>query len=505
MKQPIKHRSPFYFLFFTLLAVHGGAQPTTAPSGESWQSYQKARTVVLNALRAHGGETALRQVRTLYRKGSGRLVWQGQSRNPETPYDETALEIVTWLDFENERIHTEERFGYGGHTVETISVFNGEKGYRRSTFSAGRPTALTVTQLGPLKTGLRRDPVRMLFGALKRAASLRYLARSEWQGRPHDVVAWADADGTFVGVYIDAQSHLVSKYEFLRADAVLGDTTDEIIWTAYRPVAGLQLPFQITMRTAGEVTREIRLSEVSLNAQLPAEMFGIPPDLADTPGPDSSGVTQLAPGVYFLRGSHNCLLISMKDYIIAVEAARGEDWANTIIEKAQQIAPNKPVRYLINTHYHFDHSGGTRTFVAEGATIVAHSLAEGHYRRMTQTAHSLDADRLSLAPRPLQFQGVEDKFVLDDGNQKVEIYAIASPHSDDMLIVYLPKEKIVYVSDIFSINFPPGGQLPPRFNFVPALDRELKRLALAVQTFAPSHGRVGSAEDFVRLLASGGS
>ena len=77
--------------------------------------------------------------------------------------------------------------------------------------------------------------------------------------------------------------------------------------------------------------------------------------------------------MYLLGGaSHNSVAVEFKDYIAVVEAPLDERRNLAVIEEIVKLIPNKPIRFLVNTHQHFDHIGGLRTYMHIGATIITH-------------------------------------------------------------------------------------------------------------------------------------
>ena len=122
--------------------------------------------------------------------------------------------------------------------------------------------------------------------------------------------------------------------------------------------------------------------------------------------PDAAKTTALPPvkvttqkigdGVWFLAGgSHNSVLVEYPTYLAMIEAPLDEARSLAVISEARKLAPNKPIKYLINTHHHFDHSGGLRTYVAEGATIITNEINKGYYEQVWKSPHTLEPDRLA--------------------------------------------------------------------------------------------------------------
>jgi glyoxylase-like metal-dependent hydrolase (beta-lactamase superfamily II) len=116
----------------------------------------------------------------------------------------------------------------------------------------------------------------------------------------------------------------------------------------------------------------------------------------------------------------------------------GEQFSLAVIAKIKELVPDKPVRYLINSHTHFDHWAGMRTYVAEDATIITAKDNEAYYKDAFQWPRTLyDPDRLAQHPSPLKIQPVADKYVLTDGARSIEIYALpCDRHTMGSVMVY---------------------------------------------------------------------
>jgi glyoxylase-like metal-dependent hydrolase (beta-lactamase superfamily II) len=193
---------------------------------------------------------------------------------------------------------------------------------------------------------------------------------------------------------------------------------------------------------------------------------------------------------YLTGGTHHSVAVEFRNYIALVECPQNEERALAVIAAAKQAIPNKPIRYVVNTHHHFDHLGGLRACVVEGATIITQAANKPYYEKIWALPHTLVPDRLSKAPKTAVIEGVTDKRVLTDGTRTLELHALeGSNHADTMLIGYLPKEKVLVEADVFNPpapNAPPGPVVKENVNL---LDN-IKRLKLDVQQIAPLHGRL---------------
>jgi glyoxylase-like metal-dependent hydrolase (beta-lactamase superfamily II) len=200
----------------------------------------------------------------------------------------------------------------------------------------------------------------------------------------------------------------------------------------------------------------------------------------------------VADGVWYLTGgTHHSVVIEMKDYLIVVEGPLNDERALAVIAEARSLAPAKPIRYVVNTHHHFDHSGGLRAFAGEGITVITHEVNRAYFERALAAPATLRPDHMTKSGRKPVVEGVRDRRVLTDGARTVEIHHIAgNTHDDGLLMVYLPRERLLSEADAFT---PPPANTPPPLPpspFTVNLADNVKRLGLAVDRVLPLHGRI---------------
>jgi glyoxylase-like metal-dependent hydrolase (beta-lactamase superfamily II) len=300
-------------------------------------------------------------------------------------------------------------------------------------------------------------------------------------------------------------------------DPVLGDKMVEYRWSDYRDVGnGVKYPFHLhahmgdhPLIPGGHNYLDLRVQDVKINVADAAQ--AVPDAVRNAPVPTHTNVvsTQLAPGVYLIGGgSHNSVAVEFKDYVTVIEGPLSNQRTNAVVAEVHKLFPNKPIRYLVNTHNHFDHLGGVRGFVAEGATVITDDRNRNFYQRvvLAPQQRTLQFDRLSqrpfapTGPGTLELQTFTDQYTISDGNQIIELYHVDGlNHSDNMLIAYLPKDKIVVNADLYGPP-PAGGNLANVSNNAVVLYRNLKRLKLDVATHVPIHGNPGSNADFERIV-----
>jgi glyoxylase-like metal-dependent hydrolase (beta-lactamase superfamily II) len=171
-----------------------------------------------------------------------------------------------------------------------------------------------------------------------------------------------------------------------------------------------------------------------------------------------------------------------------------------VLAAVKQAIPQKPIRFAVNTHPHFDHAGGLRTFVAEGATVVTHEINRPFFETAWARSRTLGPDRLAQSGRKATFQTFRDKHVLTDGKRIVELHRIAgSPHHDGLAMVYLPAEKLLIQGDAYTPQA--ATAVPPANPTTVNLYENIRRLKLDVARIAPLHGpRVAALDELSKAI-----
>jgi glyoxylase-like metal-dependent hydrolase (beta-lactamase superfamily II) len=313
----------------------------------------------------------------------------------------------------------------------------------------------------------------------------------------------ADGGGRWLG-WLNARGEVLRVQTWIDTP-VLGDTLVETRFSDYKDFGGLPFPAHIVRLQGGHPVLDLRVAEVRLN---PSVSLPVPAEVASAKPPAVTVTsTKLADGVFYLTGgTHHSVAIAQRDHVVLVEAPQDEKRALAVIAKVNELLPAKPIKYLVNTHAHFDHSGGVRTLVDAGAVIVTQQANRPFYEKAWAAPHTLVPDRLAASHKPARFETFADQHVLSDGQRKIEIHQIAgSGHNDAFALVYLPAEKILIEADAYT---PVAATAP-----VPAvpnpytlnLYQNIVKLKLDVERIAALHGpRVVTLED-LRAVVRGGS
>jgi len=277
------------------------------------------------------------------------------------------------------------------------------------------------------------------------------------------------------------------------------------VYSAYQPFGTLKVPTKITQRRAGFAVFDATITSATANPPNITELLTPPPapgraggggaaaggaaggGRAGGPPPAPVVETQkLGDGLFRITGGYVSIAADMGDHIVVLEGGQNEARGLAVIAAAKAAIPGKPIRYVVNTHSHFDHGSGLAPFVAEGITILTHENNKEFLEKALNGPRTLVGDTLAKAPRKANVDGVGDKKVLKGGSNVIELYHVRGlEHSDGMLLAYLPKEKILFSAD-FNLPAPnaPPAPLNPAFT---TLQQNVDRLKLDYNAFIPVH------------------
>jgi len=443
---------------------------------------QDAKAVIGNASRAMGVDA----LKTVQYSATGFDFALGQAPNPSSPWPKFINKSYTrMIDFETpasrvDRVRMQgENPPRGGGQQPVV----GEQP-QNQTFIVGANTPW-VQQL---------EIWMMPHGFLRAAAARNPTVEARAiEGKKYNVVAFVGENKATVRGYINEQN-LVERVETLIDNQFLGDMPFEAIYTDYKDVGGVQFPMHIVQKQGGYPIFDLNVADVKVNAavdiQPPQGRGGPPAAAAAAPAApaDAAPSEKLGDGVYLITGGYAVIAVDFKDHIALIESGQNEPRALAVIAEAKRLIPNKPIRYLINTHSHIDHSGGLRAFVAEGSTILTHELNKPYLEKVLSTPHTLNPDTAQKSGKKPVVEAVGDKRVLTDGTHVIELYHLRNfPHHDGMLVAYLPKEKVLLQADGY--NPPAATAKPPTppSPYTTSLLDNIQRLKLDVQRIVPVH------------------
>jgi glyoxylase-like metal-dependent hydrolase (beta-lactamase superfamily II) len=344
---------------------------------------------------------------------------------------------------------------------------------------------------------MRRYAEGVLLAAWSRRAGARWLGRWDVDGRAADVISFADSDGAEVTLFFDGVTHLLLKQDVYRSSPITGDGTSTVAYDDWRVTGGLRLPYHIVDRTNDTLFQDLRVTTMRMDVAPPDDLLASPPWPAPTP-PGPPTARPLANGVYAITSSYNSLLVVFDTFSVIVEAGNSEGATRLTLREAARVAPDQPVRFVVCTHFHHDHLGGIRGYIAQGVTVVAAPDAAQSVRQASISKQILFPDDLALRPRDPLIEIVTRERTFTEGSRTLRVIDVGpNPHAAEMLIAYVPGAAVLYEADMLNLTVP-SGQTAPAGDDTRALLRAIERLQLDVQTIVPSHGRVGTLDDLRR-------
>jgi glyoxylase-like metal-dependent hydrolase (beta-lactamase superfamily II) len=303
-----------------------------------------------------------------------------------------------------------------------------------------------------------------------------------------DVVSFTVMGKFKVSGAIDAQG-MVAGVETVFPNPVLGDMPYAYTYADYKDFGGVKFPTHIVQSEGGFAVNDFTVTGVQ--TAVSADLT-VPANVQAAVAPPVQVVsTKLADGVWLLAGgSHHSVLAEFGSYLAVIEAPLTEERSLAVIAEAKKLALGKPIKYLISTHHHFDHSGGLRTYVAEGATVITPVSNKAYFAKTFMAPATLVRDAQSKTHRAPVIETVGDKHVVTDGKMTIEVYnTIGDSHATALLVAYLPASKILVEADSYSpgpLNAAPPSPVPPD---AAVLYDNIQRLKLDVATVVGIHGR----------------
>jgi glyoxylase-like metal-dependent hydrolase (beta-lactamase superfamily II) len=453
--------------------------------------------VALAAFRANAADTPLQQIadvldvsttKTFQFTGNGKMWHVGQSTSPMAAWPRYYVKSLTRMyDFtagamREQMVRTQGETppsGGGGQPLEgdqqSITLVSGDLAWNES----GKNTPAWPHEANSRAHELAISPHGVVRAAF---ASNAAVTKKSIDGRAMTVISFTDQGKRKIVAYANDQN-AIERVESSYGHPVVGDIKVVTNYGAYRDFAGVKFPTRIIQYQDGLPALDVIVTAVRANPTFNVE---VPANVRPTPTVVKSEKT--ADGVWFIAGdSHNSVLIEMKDYLIVIEAPSGDDRSMAVMAEVKKLVPNKPIKYLVNTHHHFDHSGGVRAYAAEGATIVTHETNRPYFERAALNSWSLSPDRLAKSKKKPVFQTMGDNMVLTDGTRSVELYQIVgNAHHDGLVMAYMRKEKLLIEADAFSPRGVPKTPDPFSIN----LEANVRRLNIEVERILPLHDNV---------------
>jgi glyoxylase-like metal-dependent hydrolase (beta-lactamase superfamily II) len=499
----------------------GQAQPASA---------QSPADLVKQAVDALGGADALRGLKSNVAKGTAKHWEPGQSNsvNGEARFlgdsnftltADTANGIVR-IDWDRDlKYPAVEKSKYSEITTPTYGAVIDEKGEAKP---------MSGIRLASLSRELRRGSPVLLLQALANPQNIAAIEDQKLGNQTYPA-AQVTMTGFKYIVLFDRTTKLPAAVRTRDSDNIWGDQNYDMVLSDWTTVGGIKFAKTRSFKLGDLEIQRLNYTEFTPNATLAANTFAVPDNVKAAAKPPATGnvpyqwvlrriflnrfldsdaiyfppggsfkLVELAPNVQHVQGGGaNNLIVNMKDGVVVVDAPVDEGQSAEVIKLAKAKYPGKPVKALVLTHHHMDHTGGTRTFAAEGATVIVPAPTKAYFEEVIKRPHTIEPDAQQKAQKPANVQEVKDSLSLKDDTVEINLHNIANPHVDGYLLVHVVKENVVFVTDLLS----PRGQVT-RNPGTAAVGAALRKHNITNATIAGGHGTTAKQADIGPALAA---
>jgi hypothetical protein len=454
---------------------------------------QTAADLVKQAVDAQGGADALRRLTSLTVKGDARFWEPGQSHiaggvarplgtaNVEVTWDLAKGMARTNWDRDQQYPLPPVKLNYTETVLPTLGFVT----------TGASSQAMSGIRVATHLRELERASPRLLLKAMENPGNVRGVMPQQLGNRFLPTVSFVNGGTTFF-ILFDPSTNLPAAIRTRDDDNIFGDSNYDLVLDQWTNAAGARVAQSLSYRINGIEVARVNYATVTANPVIAADAFALAPSVRDNAKPPATGnvpyqwvlrrlfltrfvdsdaviypeggrlsLVELAPNVQHVQGgTANNLIVAMRDYLVVFDAPYGELQSRWVIDAAKAKYPGKPIRYLVLTHHHMDHTGGMRTYVAEGATLLVPSQSVEWFQKVINAPHTVVPDELTKNPQPLKIYGIFENMTIKDETAELLVYNTSSvaenadrpenPHADGMLIGHVVNAKLVYVTDLIS-------------------------------------------------------
>ena len=485
----MKRLSSFLTLTLTLtLTLSTACAPSTAE-----------QQVIDDAAEALGGANHIRSLKALTIQGTGSAPNTGQNRTPD---DELPVwrvnEFTRTIDLANSRMRAQQvreaQFLFAGDLVQRQTVgIEGDAAYSvaaNGTLSRAGGTAARDRRIEFLHHPI--TAVRTILGSEVTLNNLRAKAGE----RLVDVTL---PGGEVLMLAIDSTTHLPTRVVSMVDNPNMGDVAIETRFSDYEDVDGVKLPRRVTTKMDQYLQFDLHVSKNTIDGDVSGLALSSELKSAAVPSAPAVEVTAepVGKGVWWLAGSgnHRSVVFEFDDHLLLFEAPLNEARTKAVVDKARTLSP-KPLTKVVVSHHHFDHSGGLRTAIAEGLTILTHRSNETFFKALVARQHLIAPDALEKNHKRATFEFMDDQLTLKDKSMEVQLYHLLdNPREGTNIYAFVPRERILVQADLYDATW-------LRHSWGENVLQNLARRGLKPAKSVPVHGVIEPFDQMVKNIKS---
>lgn len=384
-----------------------GAEKTGSPRPEMVDRFYRGRAIVNAAAQAAGGAQALRGIAGLSYIVDGDVANDIQGYRASgigDPARDGSQRVVSRFDFAGSRFYQQIQQNFdSGYDSAFATIWRGGVQFapryvpRDYTKTENAPSPFAAG--GAIMISSRWLPPIILQRALQNFRSIVWIGDGVAGGAPADIVEFSFDEVTRFRIYVDRADHMIRQVDTIAPDPISGDDVSIAKISGAQTISGVMFPTKIVASRRGVAVLKLQLTNVAVNPAFADADFSPPDGFAPASSqPQPVRATQIAGGVYEVSGlaggTYQTPFVVMDDFVVAYEAPLGLAQSRQVIAEIRRVAGDKPIRYVVVSHFHADHAGGVGAFVEAGATV----LSSTENQKVLQTYAAFN--------RP-QFQGLE--------------------------------------------------------------------------------------------------